>query len=504
MGIFGFLKGNKQKSDKGEMYYRMSLNHNEHEREYLEKSAELGNRHGKAGLARYYLEHFPKDTEKMRRAAQLMEEAEAQGAMIDREKLAKIYENLGDNNSALESRLKLAEAGDAKAQLAVAYAYESGEDGISIDYEKARFWYEKAMEQNGAAAHNNMALLYLNGRGVKKDEKKALELMQKAAELGSAAACSNLAWKYYNGEPPCPRDDTKALEYAKLGTEKGNARCRYVLALINGEGRGVPQDLSAAIDILETLVKEKYEDAEKAYDKYSAMFKEWQKAGFEARYKEIYPMIENEPKRALELFKKLASDGYRGAIDGVRAAERRLAEIADDMFEKAKAANDEKGMREAADNDSPKGCLHYLNEARKMAREAAYERKITLTDDELCKLSRYYWVCAANGVKPSPEDMDMLLIVISVRGEQLIDSGDRKTAIKLLDRFGDFNDPFCQYLLAKAYDDGSWAGEDKALAVLEKMMQNPKINDGMYDGIRRSAQENIDIIYYNKSIRDMR
>lgn len=97
--------------------------------------------------------------------------------------------------------------------------------------------------------------------------------------------------------------------------------------------------------------------------------------------------------------------------------------------------------------------------------------------------------------------MDMVLILLSVRGQQLIDSGDRETAKSLMDSVRSFNDPHCQYILAQAYPDGSWQGEDKALEVLEEAICNPKINDEIYKDILQSMKENIHVYQYNKAIR---
>lgn len=85
MGFFGFGKKKQPPLDEGERLYRMALSADtlRQKEEYLEKSAALGNYHGKAALARYVWEHYPNDAEKMNRAAALLDEAEAAGALLD-------------------------------------------------------------------------------------------------------------------------------------------------------------------------------------------------------------------------------------------------------------------------------------------------------------------------------------------------------------------------------------------------------------------------------------
>ena len=95
MGLFGRKKSSGQ--DEGERYYRMYLDSNKQRLEYLEKSAALGNYHGKAGLGYYYLEHFPDDREKLQEASRLLKEAKAQGAMLDPEKMSLLHMKLGNN-----------------------------------------------------------------------------------------------------------------------------------------------------------------------------------------------------------------------------------------------------------------------------------------------------------------------------------------------------------------------------------------------------------------------
>lgn len=52
------------------------------------------------------------------------------------------------------------------------------------DYAKAIYWYEKAVENKEVLAFNNLGLMYKGGLGVEKDNAKALELLKMGSELG--------------------------------------------------------------------------------------------------------------------------------------------------------------------------------------------------------------------------------------------------------------------------------------------------------------------------------
>ena len=83
--------------------------------------------------------------------------------------------------------LKKANAGDAKAQLAVGEAYASG---ISVpqDFTKAASWLQKAADQGSAQAQFQMGTLCETGSGVPQDYAKAAVWYQEAAVQGFAPA----------------------------------------------------------------------------------------------------------------------------------------------------------------------------------------------------------------------------------------------------------------------------------------------------------------------------
>jgi len=80
---------------------------------------------------------------------------------------------------------------NALIQLQIGLLYEGG-IGFPQNSVFARYWFEKAAEQNNADALFYLGEFYMDGTGVLQDVKKGKELYQKAAELGSLHAMNNL------------------------------------------------------------------------------------------------------------------------------------------------------------------------------------------------------------------------------------------------------------------------------------------------------------------------
>ncbi|QXO72613.1 tetratricopeptide repeat protein [Morganella morganii] len=81
---------------------------------------------------------------------------------------------------------------NALIQLQIGLLYEEG-IGFPQNYVFARYWFEKAAEQNNADALFYLGSYYIHGSGVEKNKEKGLSLYKKASELGSPRAMNNLA-----------------------------------------------------------------------------------------------------------------------------------------------------------------------------------------------------------------------------------------------------------------------------------------------------------------------
>jgi hypothetical protein len=81
--------------------------------------------------------------------------------------------------------MKLAEKGDAKAQLQIGYQYQYGQ-GLKKGSEEAAMWYRKSADQGNTAGQSNLGNLYEDGQGVKEDWVEAAAWYRKSAEQGDA------------------------------------------------------------------------------------------------------------------------------------------------------------------------------------------------------------------------------------------------------------------------------------------------------------------------------
>lgn len=90
----------------------------------------------------------------------------------------------GDYPAAVREWRRLAEAGDAEAQSALAGLYLVG-SGVPLDYRQAAIWYRRAARRGHMIAQLNLGDLYATGRGVTRDPVLAHMWLDLAARQGS-------------------------------------------------------------------------------------------------------------------------------------------------------------------------------------------------------------------------------------------------------------------------------------------------------------------------------
>ncbi len=79
--------------------------------------------------------------------------------------------------------LKNAEQGNSEAQNKIGIMYYTG-TGVTKDFGRAAYWFERAAEQGHANAQYNLGVMYDKGQGVAQNKKKAGYWYKKAAEKG--------------------------------------------------------------------------------------------------------------------------------------------------------------------------------------------------------------------------------------------------------------------------------------------------------------------------------
>jgi len=97
-----------------------------------------------------------------------------------------------EENAALRENLLPAQQGDAKAQVFVAYLYETGQ-GVNQDYAKAAEWYRKAAEKGNAVAQAQIGNMYFQGRGVPQNYVYAYMWLDLASKQGNMQAKASKA-----------------------------------------------------------------------------------------------------------------------------------------------------------------------------------------------------------------------------------------------------------------------------------------------------------------------
>jgi TPR repeat protein len=93
----------------------------------------------------------------------------------------------GSSSTEFRENLMPAEQGDAKAQVFVAYLYETGQ-GVSRNYTKAAEWYGRAARQGNPVAQTQLGNMYRLGRGVPQNYVLAYMWLELAKRQGSKQA----------------------------------------------------------------------------------------------------------------------------------------------------------------------------------------------------------------------------------------------------------------------------------------------------------------------------
>lgn len=242
----------------------------------------------------------PKDREK---AIEWYTKAAQMGDDIAQNNLASLLSENDDSESkhnAARWFLSSALQGNAHAQFNLANIYHRG-DGIRRNLEEAAKWYHQAALQGNMHAQNALASMYMRGRGVPRDIERAMEWYRRSAEQGLEAAQFQLARVY---ELSAERSDvtaqTRQSHYSSAAVwyyhaaQKGYGEAAFHLSNLYRHGRGMPQDLSAAVQWLEFSIKHDYEPAKIEF----AHFLETGEGG-----------VEPDPEQALRLFEEAADTG---------------------------------------------------------------------------------------------------------------------------------------------------------------------------------------------------
>jgi uncharacterized protein len=144
-----------------------------------------------------------------------------------------------------ETRLaSLAQAGDTRSMVGLAYIRLNGDDG-RYDPVAAAALLEQAAAAGSAEAQFELAQLLEMGLGVAQDVPRAIQLYEAAAKQEFADALNDLGFMHFQGGMGLPRDQAKALGYFERAARQRHPEAMYnYAALIDDKlvpGRG-PED----------------------------------------------------------------------------------------------------------------------------------------------------------------------------------------------------------------------------------------------------------------------
>ena len=124
----------------------------------------------------------------------------------------------------LDALRQRAEAGDAQAQMAMGYRYDTGA-GVPKDASEALGWYRRAADQGEVTAQSNIGVAYHYGRGVAVDLVEAKRWYLKAADQKFPQALHNLGLICAKGARPQDQDEAMSwfISAAELGYEPSKA-----------------------------------------------------------------------------------------------------------------------------------------------------------------------------------------------------------------------------------------------------------------------------------------
>ncbi len=153
------------------------------------------------------------------------------------------------------------------AQHCLANCYYYGKGGVSKDYYKAFYWWNKAAQRNYAPAQYQLGICYTWARGVNKDDSAAFYWYLNAANQGFVFAQGSLGYCYYIGEG-VKEDHKMAVYWFTKAAEQGYGYSQYQLAVCYKNGQGVAKNHKIAYEWYLKAAKKGNIEAQKKVEEY--------------------------------------------------------------------------------------------------------------------------------------------------------------------------------------------------------------------------------------------
>jgi TPR repeat protein len=97
---------------------------------------------------------------------------------------------------------------------------------VPIDLPRAVQWFCRAAVSGDPRGLNNLAIMYLEGKGVERDLEEARRLWSQSAERGNPNAMFNLGQSYYR---ELPQDRGRGLELLQQAAQRGHGNAQKFL-----------------------------------------------------------------------------------------------------------------------------------------------------------------------------------------------------------------------------------------------------------------------------------
>lgn len=172
--------------------------------------------------------------------------------------------NRGEFKAAIKEFTPLLAEQYSPAQYQMAVIYLNGW-GVKKNPQKAFELLTLAAAQNYPDALFSLSLMYTEGEIVKKDPKTAFVLMEKAAKKNLASAQFNLGVMYANGDGVIKNQKKAAMWYEKAA-RLNYALAQFNLALMYYEGKGVKKSTKMSYVWNSIAAKSGYVPAKKSRD----------------------------------------------------------------------------------------------------------------------------------------------------------------------------------------------------------------------------------------------
>lgn len=122
---------------------------------------------------------------------------------------------------------------------------EKGTSVLPGDPARAAMLYRAACFAGQQLACNNLAMLFLEGRGIDKDASQAAPLFRMACSGGDVRACANLGTLYRDGNG-VGKDSARAVALFKKACDSGDGEACGMLGKMQDVGEGTPRDPALA------------------------------------------------------------------------------------------------------------------------------------------------------------------------------------------------------------------------------------------------------------------